>query len=106
MGGITSAKIFVGRDSMVIDVYGMKYDKQFFNALLEVIRKRGAMDQLISDSAQVEVSSRVMDVLQNLVIDSWQSKPYFQHQNFADRRWRDVKRLVNWVMNTKEVPPN
>ena len=58
----------------------------------------------MSNSAQVEVSSRVMDVLRNLMIDSWQSEPYFQHKNFAERRWRDIKRLVNWVMNSKQVP--
>ena len=91
---------------MVVDVYGMKYDKQFVNALLEVIRKKGAMDQLISNSAQGKILSGVMDALQNLVIDSCQSEPYFQHQNFAERRWRDIKRLVNWVMNSKQVPPD
>jgi hypothetical protein len=103
-GGIDSAQIFVGRDSLVVDVYGMKNDKQFVNALLEVIRKRGAMDKLISDSAAVEISTRVLDVLRHLTIDSWQSEPYFQHQNFAERRWRDIKRLVNYVMAHKGVP--
>ena len=62
----------------------MKNDKQFVNALLEVIRKRGAMDKLISDSATVEISTCVLDVLWHLTIDSWQSEPYFQHQNFAE----------------------
>jgi Reverse transcriptase (RNA-dependent DNA polymerase) len=103
-GGIDCAQVFVGRDSLVVDIYGMKSDKQFVNALLEVIRKRGAMDKLISDSAAVEISSRVLDVLRHLMIDSWQSEPYFQHQNFAERRWRDIKRLSNWLMNYKGVP--
>ena len=62
------------------------------------------MDKLISDSAAVEISTRVLDVLRHLTIDSWQSEPYFQHQNFAERRWRDIKRLVNYVMAHKGVP--
>ena len=82
----------------------MKSDKQFVNSLLEVIRKRGAMDKLISDSAAVEVSARVLDILWYLMIDSWQSEPYFQHQNFAERRWRDIKRLTEWTMAHKGTP--
>ena len=38
------------------------------------------------------------------MIDSWQSEPYFQHQNFAERRWRDIKRLTEWTMSHKGTP--
>jgi hypothetical protein len=38
-GGIIHAQIFVGRKSLVIDIYGMKNKNQFVNSLLEVIRK-------------------------------------------------------------------
>ena len=58
----------------------MKIDKQFVNTLEENIRKRGAMDKLISDSAQSEMSNRVKDILRALFIDDWQSKVYYQHQ--------------------------
>ena len=54
--GSTIAQIFVGRDTLVVDVYGMKTDKEFINTLEDQIRKRGAMDKLISDRAQVEMS--------------------------------------------------
>ena len=67
------AQIFIGRKSLVIDVYGMGTEKEFVNTLEDVIRKRGAMDKLISDSARVEISRRVKDILQNLIIDDWQS---------------------------------
>ena len=49
--GVTSAKFFVGCDSMVCDVYPMKTSKQFVNTLEDNIRDRGEMNQLISDSA-------------------------------------------------------
>ena len=104
--GVSCAQIFVGRESLVVDIYGMKTDKQFVNTFLEVIRKRGAMDTLISDSAASETSARVIDILRHLMINSWQSEPYFQHQNFCERRWQDVKRLTNWVMQYKGVAPD
>ena len=45
--GSTCAQIFVGTKTLVIDVYGIKTDKQFVNTLEDNIRKRGAMDKLI-----------------------------------------------------------
>lgn len=37
-GGETSAQIFVGRDSLVIDAYGLKSDKEFVNTLQDNVR--------------------------------------------------------------------
>ena len=63
------------------------------------------MDKLISDSARVEVSRRVKDILRNLIIDDWQSEPNYQHQNFAEHRWKHLKRNVQWIMNWRNVEP-
>ena len=38
-GGIKEAQIFVGRESLVIDIYGMKNDQEFINALSDNIQK-------------------------------------------------------------------
>ena len=105
-GGQTMAQIYVGRKSLVIDVYGMSSTKEFVNTLEDTIRKRGAMDKLISDSAKVEISQRVKDVLRAFCIDDWQSEPYYQHQNFAEHRWKFLKRNVQWIMNNRNVDPN
>jgi len=78
--GSTCAQIFVGRESLVTDVYGMKTDKQ----LEDNIKHQGAMDKLISDRAQVETSKKVQDILRALIIDDWQSESHHQHQNFAE----------------------
>ena len=72
---------------MFTDVYGMKTDSQFINTLEDCIRDRGAMTQLISDSAQVEISKRVLDVLRALCIGDWQSEPHQQHKNPAERQY-------------------
>ena len=47
--GSACAQVFVGTKTFISDVYGMKSDKQFINSLQDNIRKRRAMDQLISN---------------------------------------------------------
>ena len=47
--GSTMAQFFCGCDTLVCDAYGIKSTKQFINTLSDNIRKRGAMDTLISD---------------------------------------------------------
>jgi hypothetical protein len=54
--GVTCDHLFVGRESLVADVYGLKTDKAFVNTLEDIIREWGAMDKLISDCAKAEMS--------------------------------------------------
>ena len=82
----------------------MKTDKQFVNTLEDVIRRRGAPTKLVSDHAQVEISKRVLDLLRSLCIDNWQSEPYQQHQNPAERRYQTVKRVTNTLMDRTGAP--
>jgi hypothetical protein len=82
--GVTAAQIFVGRESLVADVYGLKTDKEFVNTLEDNIRERGAMDKLISDFSKAKMSERVKHILRALCISSWYSEPYHQNQNFAE----------------------
>ena len=103
-GGQTAAQLFVGRNTLVTDAYGMTSDKQFVNTLEDNIRKQGAMDKLISDSAQVEVGKRVKDILRALVIDDWQSEPHYQHQNFAERCYSTIKPMVNKLLDRTGAP--
>ena len=57
------AQGFVGRYTMVADVYLMKSQGEFVQTLTDTIRHRGAMDLLISDRGEVEISTRVKDIL-------------------------------------------
>ena len=104
--GQTCAQIFVGRSSLVVDVYGMHSTNEFVNTLLDCIRDRGAMDKLISDHAGYEMSARVQDVLRSLMIGHWKSEPYYQHQNFAEHRWGHVKANLEWLMAFLDVEPD
>ena len=51
------------KQTLVADAYPMKSGKQFVNTLEDNIRRRGAMDKLLSDSAKTEISNKVMDIL-------------------------------------------
>ena len=84
----------------------MKTPKQFVNTLQDVIRTRGPPTKLISDSAQVEVSNKVHDILRYLFIEDWQSEAYHQHQNPAERRYQDVKRISNRLLDRTGSPPS
>ena len=102
--GSTMAQFFCGRDTLVCDAYGIKSTKQFINTLSDNIRKRGAMDTLISDGGKYEISKRVTDLLRSLFIQDYQSEPYHQHQNKIENRFGLAKRYTNTVMNTSGCP--
>ena len=73
--GVTMAQIFVGKRTLVTDVYPLKSQKQFVNTLEDNIRFRGAMTKLISDYAKVEISNKVKDILRMYHSSSWNSSP-------------------------------
>ena len=72
------AQIFVGKRTLVTDVYPLKSQKQFVNTLEDNIRFRGAMTKLISDSAKVEISNKVKDILRMYHSSNWNSEPCHQ----------------------------
>ena len=78
------AQVFVGTASGVIDVFWMKSESQFVNTLQDVMHTQGTPTQLISDSAQAEISDKMKDILQHLHIEDWQSDPCHQHQNLCE----------------------
>ena len=102
--GSTMAQFFCGHDTLVCDAYGIKSTKQFINTLSDNIRKRGAMDTLISDGGKYQISQRVTDLLHFLFIQDYQSEPYHQHQNKAENCFGLAKRYTITVMNTSGCP--
>ncbi len=54
--GYTMAQFFAGRKLLVCNIFGMTTTREFVNTLEDIIRKRGVMDKLITDSARVEIS--------------------------------------------------
>ena len=103
---VKQAQVFVGRDTLVADAYPMKSGKQFVNTLEDNIRRQGAMDKLLSDSAKTEISNKVMDVLRAYHISNWHSEPYHKNQNPAEWRYRTIKFWTSTVMNRSGAPAN
>ena len=66
-------QFFCGTESHFCDIYGVKTDGDFTTVLMDNICKCDAMDLLISDRAQAEISNKVKDILCHLCIDDWQS---------------------------------
>ena len=104
--GVKQAQVFVGRDTLVADAYPMKSGKQFVNTLEDNIRRWGAMDKLLSDSAKTQISNKVKDILRAYHISNWHSEPYHQNQNAAEWRYRTIKSWTDTVMNRAGAPAN
>ena len=102
--GSLGAQLFIGCKSLVADVFGAKTDAQYVNHLEDVIRKRGAMDSIVSDRGSSIISQKAKDIYRMLFIDTWQSEPDHQNQNPFERRFQTVKRWTNNVMNRTGAP--
>ena len=101
--GVKQAHVFV---TLVADAYPMKSGKQFVNTLEDNIRRWGAMDKLLSDSAKTEMPNKVMDILRAYHSSNWHSEPYHQNHNPPEWRYRTIKSWTNTVMNRSGAPAN
>jgi hypothetical protein len=83
--GSTHAQFFIGRKSNCrsIDPYG-ENNKDVHRCILDKIRKLGAMDILVSDRAQAQISKKVHDVLHTFGIHDRQSEPHNKNQNYTE----------------------
>ncbi len=103
--GSTAAQFFIGRKSDFRSIRPCgKTDGQFARTFYDEIRRYGAMDVIISDSAKSEISKRVQEILRTLVIRDWQSEPHNKNQNYAERGWRDTKRTSATLLNYSGAP--
>ena len=74
--GSTAAQFFVGRKSLYRSVRPCgSLVKDFARALMDKIRKYGAMDRLICEKAKAQISAQVKNILRAFCIKDWESKP-------------------------------
>ena len=104
--GVKQAQVLVGRDTLVADAYPMESGKQFVNILEDTIRRRGAMDKLLCNSAKTEISNKVMDILRAYHISIWHSEPHNQNQDPAEWMYRTIKSWTNTMMNRSGAQAN
>ena len=82
----------------------MKTENQMSETLLDFIRQWGAPSGLMSDSAQVETSNRIKDILRTYAIKGMQSEATHQHQNDAERRVQEIKKTALVIMDRVNAP--
>ena len=104
LDGSICAQLFVGRKSMLTDVFGMKTEQQMPGALMDFIRKWGAGTGLFSDNAKAETSNAVRDILRQYNMRDLQSEPHQQNQNPAERRIQEVKSVTNTLLDRSGAP--
>ena len=103
--GSTAAQFFIGRISGFCAAEGLGVsDHRFPIALMNHIRRYGAMDLLISDNARAQISERVLEILGTFAIDNRNSEPHNKNQNFAERGFRDVKGMVERLLYMSGAP--
>jgi hypothetical protein len=103
-GGCTMYQLFVGLQSEFCQGYPMSAKSEFPSTLVDFIRKYGAMQGLVSDCSKEQTSIEVDDILRLYCIKDRQSEPYFQHQNPAERKIQDVKRVTNNILDRLGIP--
>jgi hypothetical protein len=85
-------------ESLVKSAFPMKSDKQFVNTPghHSQIWCHGQAHQR---QCKGRDQYRVKDVMRAMVIDDWRPRHTYQHQNFSERGYRDVKARVNLILN-------
>ena len=103
-GGTTMVQLYTGVDSLLTDVFPMKLASDMVGTFEDLIRKRGAPNQLASDNAKEQTCKAVDEVLRMYSIGDFQSEPHQQHQNRAERRIQEVKKLSDGIMDKTGTP--
>jgi hypothetical protein len=105
-GALKMAQIFVGRKTLVTDVYPMTSESQIPCPLEHNIKDRGAMETIISDGARAAIGPRIKNICGLFTIKDYQSEPHHQHQNYAENRVGTLKDATNRVMERSGAPAN
>jgi hypothetical protein len=97
-------QLFVGLQSEFCKGYPMSQKSDFPRTLMDFIRSYGAMQGLVSKNALEQTSVAVDDILRLYCIKDRQSEPYFQHQNPAERKIQEGKRVTNNILDRLSIP--
>ena len=62
--------LFIGKNTLVCDAYGIKSQKQFINTLYDNIKTRGPMDTMITDGGKYIISMKFADLHGSIFINS------------------------------------
>jgi hypothetical protein len=97
--GATVGQIFFETDDMVTDNHTKKTDAKPIHTLENGIHKRGAMDNPVSDRAQVKINNKVLEILRCYKINNCQNEPHHKHQDLAKRPYQTYKQRTHQTLN-------
>ena len=104
LGGYTCAQIYVGKTSILTEVFGIKSESQMGETLQDFIRKWGAPHFLLSDNTKSELSNTVLDILCKYNIKDIQTEPHHPNQNPMEHWIQEVKKTVNGILDKTGAP--
>ena len=104
--GVTTAHLFTGCTSKLLDGYGCKtgHSADFLQAMQQRNITRGVPSRLIADNAPLYRGSAITKYLNDMHVSLWQCEAKYQHQNYMERRWQVVKRYTNRVLDRSGAP--
>jgi hypothetical protein len=105
-GGTEMLQLYCGCASQLTAVYPMKTETDMSGTLEDFIRQHGAPNALFSDNAKSQIGRAVQEILRMYAIKDFQCEPHHQHQNPAERRIQEVKKLSNQMLDRTGAPPN
>jgi hypothetical protein len=102
--GSKMVQLYCGTTSLITAIFPMRNKSEMPSTLLDFIRKLGAPNGLFSDNAKVQIGKTIQTILCMYCIDDMQSEPHHQHQNPAERRTKDIKKVRNHIMDRTGTP--
>eukprot|EP00957_Ditylum_brightwellii_P015994 1204976-Ditylum_brightwellii.AAC.1 len=101
LGGIICAQLFVGTQSKLTKVFGMRTESEGPQAFEDFIRENGAPYALHSNNAKMQTGKSFKSILQKYNICSKHTEPDHPTQTPAEHHIQDVKRtsakILDWA---------
>jgi len=98
-GGAKMVQLYTGVKTQYTKAYPMVSETQMPGTFEDFIRQVGAPNSLFSDNSKVQIGAKVKDLLRMYRISNYQCEPEHQHQNPAERKIQEVKKLTNAIMD-------
>jgi hypothetical protein len=102
--GCEQLQLYVGKESQLTRAYPLRSKGDMYGSLEDFIRDVGAPVALVSDMAKEQIGTQVRQLLRMYNIADYQSEPYYHHQNYAERRIQEVKKMTNSIMDRTGTP--
>ena len=98
-GGATMVQLYTGVKTQFTKAYPMTRESQMPGTLEDFIREVGAPNSLFSDNSKVQIGAKVLDLMRMYRMSNFQCEPEHQHQNPAERKVQEVKKVTNATMD-------